>query len=639
MEFEIGGKRVRPDPSRILGEGGEAVVYNISHLIPGTALKVLRLPTDSFYQGDDEQAKRNRDGATKRIALYQTKLPAFPQNLPAAVIAPRELARRRGGQILGYTMPLIGRVNALRELGQVAFRRQSGFTNSVVTELFMNLRSAVDGTHQAGVVIGDFNSMNVLVDGPTPYLIDADSMQFGGFPALTFTSRYVDPLICDPKRSSLVQIGAHSVETDWYAFAVMLLESMTFVHPYGGVHRPSKGERLSMDARPLKRITVFHPDVIYPRAGIPLGHLPDDLLHFLAELFERDKRGEFPKRLLEDLRWCSCTQCGTEHARVQCPNCKAVSHLAARKEIIKGAVHAVRQFATTGRILEARVQDGALKLLYHESDTETASFKREGGRHVLTGKLSQMRYRIWRDRTVFGVPGQLAIVSDDSTERRAVDSYRGKFPVFDTNSEHLYWISNGRLLRDDAVGDKFIGDVLAGQTLFWVGEKFGFGFYQAGGVMVGFVFDAKASGIKDTVALPPFKGELLDATCSFSESRAWFFAETNESGVEYHYCYVIDARGAVLATEKAAEGSDSWLDTIHSKLALTVADRSRQKVHALLAATEAGLVRVEERGGVLLEAATFPDTQGIIAPGERLLPARTGLYSVGSKRVELVEIR
>ena len=48
----------------------------------------------------------------------------------------------------------------------------------------------------------------------------------------------------------------------------------------------------------------------------------------------------------------------------------------------------------------------------------------------------------------------------------------------------------GQLLRDSLLGPERIGDVLSGQTQFWVGERFGLGFYRAGSVSVAFVFGA-----------------------------------------------------------------------------------------------------------------------------------------------------
>src|SRR5205814_6615372 len=106
----------------------------------------------------------------------------------------------------------------------------------------------------------------------------------------------------------------------------------------------------------------------------------------------------------------------------------------------------------------------------------------------------------------------------------------GLIPSFDVNDRGRYWISQGRLLRDGRLGPELIGEVLAGQTLFWVGPTFGFGFYRAGQLHVAFVFDALRRGIKDTVKLPPLPGQLIAAECCFSADHCWFFAATQNAG-------------------------------------------------------------------------------------------------------------
>ncbi len=61
----------------------------------------------------------------------------------------------------------------------------------------------------------------------------------------------------------------------------MLMQSLLFVGPYGGVYRPTdKKKTVLHDARPLKRITVFDPEVRYPKPARPYNMLPDDLLGY-----------------------------------------------------------------------------------------------------------------------------------------------------------------------------------------------------------------------------------------------------------------------------------------------------------------------------------------------------------------------
>lgn len=106
----------------------------------------------------------------------------------------------------------------------------------------------------------------------------------------------------------------------------LLIGSDGFVDPYGGIYKPkASSQRILPGARSLHRITIFHPDVHYPKPAIPYWVLPDELLHHFQQVFEQDRRGVFPKSLLDNLRWTHCPTCGQEHARSVCPLCQAIS--------------------------------------------------------------------------------------------------------------------------------------------------------------------------------------------------------------------------------------------------------------------------------------------------------------------------
>ena len=99
--------------------------------------------------------------------------------------------------------------------------------------MLLALHDAIAGLHAAGVVIGDCNDLNVLVDGRRVHLIDVDSYQFGGFACPMFSERFVDPRLCDAQQ--LVPVRPHDADSDWFAFAVMVFRSLLGVGPWGGV--------------------------------------------------------------------------------------------------------------------------------------------------------------------------------------------------------------------------------------------------------------------------------------------------------------------------------------------------------------------------------------------------------------------
>ncbi|HEU0034023.1 MAG TPA: hypothetical protein VFQ53_25525 [Kofleriaceae bacterium] len=308
----IDGERVRLDASALLGQGGEAEVYDLGD---GRVLKWWKPPEHPDYDGlPDAQAQ-----ARRRLAEQPAKLRALPGNLPAAVVRPSGLAlATKRGAVVGYVMPKIAG-HPLHAYGEPRWRRDHPLDGNEVIAALRALHDAIAGLHRAGVVIGDCNDLNVFVDGPRVHLIDVDSYQLPGFPCAMFSERFVDPRLCDP---SGALVKPHDEHSDWFAFAVMVLRALVYVGPWGGVHQPADPtKRCPPPARPHRRVSVLGPDIIYPRAARPIASLPDELVTELRAIFERDQRGVFPRALLDRLRMRTCSTCGDEHAALRCPRC------------------------------------------------------------------------------------------------------------------------------------------------------------------------------------------------------------------------------------------------------------------------------------------------------------------------------
>lgn len=257
-----------------------------------------------------------------------------------------------------------------------------------------------------------------------------------------------------------------------------------------------------------------------------------------------------------------------------------------------------------------------------------------------------MRYRINGATTFFLKEGQVVgLTPGQAPEPRVVDAV-GSRATFDANGVHAYWAEGGRLLRDGTIGTERIGDVLRGQTAIWVGHSFGFGFYRAGNLSVAFVFDAERRGINDAVAIPPIRGQLVDATCAFSDHRCWFFTATQDRGKTVHRATVIQPDGSIEATAEAGAGDGSWLGTIRGKAAAG---------NFLLAPTDDGVVRIEVdphsapnsakaslgtqgSAGRLVETRRFPDTEPFVDAGSSLHVGRRGLYVVSKHEIHVLKI-
>lgn len=625
MDVYLRGKKVRVSPQASIGKGGEADIFDLGG---GVALKLWKGPDHPDFAGAPEEAQ----GARARLAVAQEKLPVFPKNLPERVIAPLDLATDKAGRtILGYTMPLVAGAEVLLRLGEPAARRAAG--GQIVTRVLVDLLGTVAAVHRAGLVIGDFNDLNVLVRGTEARIVDADSFQFGRFPCTVFTERFLDPLLCDPTAPRPFPVRPFGEGSDWYAFAVMAMTTLLCVGPHGGVYRPKDpARRITESARPLHRITVFHPDVRYPKPAIPYGVLPDDLLHAFAAVFERDMRRPFPLALLEELRWTRCISCGAEHARLRCPSCD--KGVAREVTEIRGHVTATRVFSTSGVIVAAGLGSDAPAFVYHEGD----AYRREDGSVILRGPLeATLHFAIQGGRTVVARGKRVLVLAEGRVEEELGVDVHDNRPAFAVNSRYRYHVHGGRLLRRAArasrgalaalagEADELVGEVLAGQTRIWVGERLGMGFYRAGGLSVAFVFDAERRGIKETVRLPWPAGQIVEAGASLDDDRAWFFLAHERGGRIRHLCLVIGADGALLGTAEADAGDGSWLGTLAGKQAIG---------GALLAATDHGLVRVEVSGGAAAEARRFPDTEPFVHGGSQLVAGRAGLWTVDSREIK-----
>lgn len=623
MDVYVKGKKIRLKPSKSIGKGGEADVYNIGS---GKALKLFKQPEHPDYQHSPAEQQAARD----RIDEHQFKLRLFPSDLPSRVIHPQDLVTDpRGQMILGYTMQLLPDAEVLTKYSDRSFR-QAGISQQAVVEIFCDLHDTLSGIHQGGAIVGDFNDLNVLVRGREAYIIDADSFQLPTFPCRVFTARFVDPLLCDSTNPKPVLSESYSADSDWYAFTVMFMQCLLFVHPYGGVYRPKDPtKRIPHEARPLQGITIFHQEVKYPKPAIPYQVLPEDLLHYFHEVFEMDIRGKFPRDLLENLYWTKCLSCGLEHARPTCPDCAIASPAARPKaSAVRGTVTATKIFTTEGTILFATLEAGELRFIYHHG----GEFKREDNAAILSGSLDpHLQLRVQGNSTLIGKDGQLiTLTPGKAPSRLAVETGACKF---DANQFGRYWIDGGQLLRDGELGSEYIGDVLANQTQFWVGPNFGFGFYRAGNLNVAFVFDARRRGINDRVKLPPWSGQLLEANCALTSDRCWFFWTTQERGLTMRRCAIIRADGSLEAEALAQRGDGSWLGG-----AGRYGMGHCAAGHFLLAATDDGILRVEPQNGKIVKTKEFPDTEPFVDASSQLFPGPQGLYVVNQHDIQLLQI-
>ena len=292
QSVNINGQTIRLSRKDLIGAGGEAEVFKIGN--GDTVLKLYKPPDHPDYENEPNEQR----GAKHRLAEHQKKLPAFPKNTPKGLIAPLEIAyESKGGPLCGFTMPFIAGADVMCEWNETDFRKRNNITKDRITGMLHQLWHLVEETHKAGIVIGDFNWMNVMItrQGDKPLLIDSDSMQFGAFLCSTYTERFVDPSLCNPNEDRPVLARPHDQFSDWYAFTVQSMLLLLKTEPFGGIYRPkNKNDRLKHTARPMKRITVFDDDVVYPKPAEPIDSLPKEWIAHYMRVFKNGERLQFP---------------------------------------------------------------------------------------------------------------------------------------------------------------------------------------------------------------------------------------------------------------------------------------------------------------------------------------------------------
>ncbi len=532
MKVVVGGKAVRIDWRSIVGQGGEAEVFRFG---AAEVIKLFKQPGHPDFAADSGLQR----AAEIRLAEHQHKLAAFPSRLPCAVVAPSELVTDKSGRVIGYTMRYIGGAQPLYALGQARSRRDRG--PGAQTKVLVRLHEALTALHRTGIVIGDFNDLNVLVADDAPFLIDCDSYQFGVYRCGVYSERFLDPSMTDGRGNVALD---YSESSDWFAFCAIAVQTLLSVGPYGGIHRPlGSAPRVKSSRRSLKRLSIFNAKVQLPKPALSPQVLPKLLQNYFHAVFANDYRAPMPVGLLAGLQWKVCTSCGAEFATRGCPFCAP---------------------------------------------------------HVTAAPV-----RVPTSARVVSCPARIAALRGQAAGRKA-----------------HYWLEGQRLLRRGALGPEHVGDVMSSATRFWVGETFGFGFYCAGRLRVGFVFDTQRRGINDQVELDPVSGAIASASCPLSESQAWLTVVASAGASLRTTLTMVDKSGERLA---AADVSDAaWAAGLAGACAIG---------NVLLVPSDDGVLRIEVAAGRFVVGKTFAATRSTVDSATLLVSDGRGLYALSGQSV------
>lgn len=598
----------------------------------GQVAKIYRFPDDPYYA----QSLQEQKAAKVRIAIHQKKLAMYPGGLPSNIIVPSNLLTDKKGIILGYTMRFITGGETLLKYGDMGYRQSMNISNNEIRDIFINLHDTLRSLHSKKVIIGDFNDLNILVKHKQVYMIDTDSYQFGNWISTMYTEKFVDPLICDTVVTNNNPIWTmthnHTYNGDWYAFCALLFKSLLFVDPYGGIYKPKDpNKRIKQQLRPSRRINIFNPEVVYPKHAYPYKALDANMLRYFQDVFNKDKRGEFPQSLLKNMQWKSCNACGIEYATPVCPICNAGHIYGVTPISVSGNLQVKEVFATSGTIMFADVQHGKLVYVYHHND----EYRRESDRVVISGALSRsLHIAINGSSTVLSESHTMAIIDQSGKSQKMFIDCVGSRPVCDANDHIVYWVENGNVYKNNPLGLEYspisIGQAIVDNTLLWTGDKFAFGMYKAGNILQGFIFDETSKIINDKVNLPFIKGEIIDAKTYISNDIAWVMIATKDQSRYINHCLLIDKQGQVLSHINNETSDQAWLSHIKGKSAAG---------NYLFCPTDEGIMRVSINPHGQLETKVFVDTENYVNEQSSLLVSPMGIYVIKRNKILLISMK
>ena len=458
MQVLLNNRRVNLGERDVLGSGGEAVVFKYKN----SGIKIYHDPTPAR--------------AAKLSDLLQ-----FANTLPPEVVAPRQpVFDMAGQQIVGFSMELApDKALPLSHLRNKAYRATYGFNNRQVAELFLAMHTILSRLHAAGVVIGDFNELNVLFEAARPVLIDVDSYQFGPYACPVATEACLDPKLYG------LDLAAKPVfrpEHDWYSFAVLLFRSLLLAHPYGGNHPQVK----KLTERAGQGVFIFSDNITYPKIALSPWLLSDELGQVFHEIFAKQKREVFPLPVLgsflQGLAECPVCREWYPAQRRNCPLCQPAATFSFSQPPMVAGLQAGEWLAADGEIVAERVFGDTVYLLAREADKAVLYLVKECRPPTRTDLFRWppgAKFAFMEDALVvnpFGSTDLMVLrVEKDGRVTPLLKTVTGSFEgqaVFATTAHHLYRLAGGILLqcelKDGYLLERPLSTVLEDQTCFEV---------------------------------------------------------------------------------------------------------------------------------------------------------------------------
>lgn len=175
-------------------------------------------------------------------------------------VKPDEIYYTHQGEIAGFSMRYVDmqKYVVLKKIFNTTFCLQNGFDKKIKYKIYQNLTTAVKNAHSLGIVIGDLNPYNILVNS-TGEIVMLDVDSFG-----TKSNPHNGVLLEDIR--DWVQHPKVDNTTDYFAFDVLTFWMFTFLHPFRGDYAQHKTleERVCKKSSVLSNLPITIPKCYQP---------------------------------------------------------------------------------------------------------------------------------------------------------------------------------------------------------------------------------------------------------------------------------------------------------------------------------------------------------------------------------------
>jgi serine/threonine protein kinase len=221
------GQSIKLDDSKEIARGGEG--------------KILLIPSMK-----DMVAKVYHPGISP---INQNKYQFLNKLDEKLFVKPHDLLFSSSALVVGFTMEYLGQdYFPLSSLFNRTFCKQNIIDKKFKKAVIEKLINAVDYAHKLNVIIGDLNGFNIMINkkGDVKF-IDVDAYETPGH---VHSGRLLEEI-----RDYLYQ-GKINENSDYFALAALSFNSLTFVHPFKGMHSkyPKTSDRM------IQKLPVFIKD-------------------------------------------------------------------------------------------------------------------------------------------------------------------------------------------------------------------------------------------------------------------------------------------------------------------------------------------------------------------------------------------